>query len=215
MRRDRAPGPGRVAAGLALALLALGAAAAPPDWLARLSAVLPEPQRARLQQRWDIWRGWSPAEREAYARRAAAWDALPAAERAQRRERYAAWQALPAAERAQVRDAAARHAAMPPQLQQAWRARFEALDGSERRGWLLGPALGADYAALQPLLAQVPEPQHWPLLQALRALTPAQRAQLAVLAQRTPPHQRDALRRELLATPADRRGAWLAGRLQR
>src|SRR3546814_5351733 len=74
------------------------------------------------------------------------------------------------------------------------RAKYEALDGSERRGWMLGPVLGADYPKLHSLVSQVPAGQRESLLAALRALSPEARDDLAVLAQRTPPQARDALR---------------------
>jgi hypothetical protein len=45
-------------------------------------------------------------------------------------------------------------------------------------------------------------------------MTPAERNDLAVLAQRVPPQQRDALRRGLLATNAGNRTAWLQLRLE-
>ncbi|MFQ6313798.1 DUF3106 domain-containing protein, partial [Lysobacter capsici] len=130
-------------------------------------------------------------------------------------ERYQAWQALSADERAQLQAAAARYAALPPEQQRALREQFDALDRSERRGWLLGPALGADYPGLQPLLAQLPQAQHAALLSALRALTPAQRKDLAVLVQRTAPQDRERLRGDLLAVPAAQRGAWLQEALTR
>ncbi|MDQ3270237.1 MAG: DUF3106 domain-containing protein, partial [Pseudomonadota bacterium] len=131
------------------------------------------------------------------------------------RERYAIWQALPAHERAAVRAAASRFAGLPREQRQAIRARFDELDRSVQRGWLLGPALGHDYPALQPLLAQVPQEQHGGLLQVLRAMTPVQRADVAVLVARTPPQERAVLRLELLSTPASNRERWLWSRLER
>jgi hypothetical protein len=79
---------------------------------------------------------------------------------------------------------------------------------------LLGPALGADYPKLQPLLAQLPEAEHAPLLAALQAMDAVERADLAVLAQRVPPQERAALRRALLSTSVGNRGAWLRTRLE-
>jgi hypothetical protein len=104
---------------------------------------------------------------------------------------------------------------LPEDQRQALRERFDALDSSERRGWLLGPVLGADYPALQPLLAQVPEAEHAPLLAVLRAMSPGQRRDLAVLVQRTPPQERGSLRRELVSTAAGSRDQWLWSRLER
>lgn len=206
--------------GLVLCLLGAAAAtalAAPPG-LADFERVLPllQPaERSRLQQRASTWRNWSAQQRAAHAARTAAWDALPASERGERRERYLAWRALPSDEQARVLRARDEFAALEPARREVLRARFAALDGSERRGWRLGPSLGADYPALQPLLAQVPPEQHEPLLRALRAMEPRQRIDLAALAQRTPPNERGALRRELLSTSAANREAWLQDRLMR
>ncbi len=123
-----------------------------------------------------------------------------------------AWQHLDAAGQAQVYAAATTLSAQDPARQAQLRARFATLDAMERRGWLLGPALGADFFALQPLLGFVPEHERAPLLAALRSMTPEQRARLGELARRTPPAEREALRRELLATPPQQRGAWVERR---
>ena len=124
----------------------------------------------------------------------------------------AAWAQLDAVDQAQVQAAAAALQAMDPAGQAAVRARFAALDAMERAGWLLGPALGRDYAALQPLVGFVDEAEREPLLTVLRGLGADQRRQLAELAARTPPAERAALRRALLATPPSQRGDWLAQR---
>jgi hypothetical protein len=203
---------------LATLLAAVAPAGSTPQVLADFEKVLPllqPPERSRLLQRADTWRGWTAAERARHAERLAAWEALPAAERGERRERYRAWQALPPAERARIARARRDFERLDESQRQALRARFDSLDGSLRRGWRLGPALGADYPALQPLLAQVPEAGHEPLLRVLRAMAPQQRADLAALVQRTPPQERDALRRELVSTAASNRDAWLWERLQR
>lgn len=120
------------------------------------------------------------------------------------------WARLDAPEQAAVRAAAVSLAAESPQVQSQLRARFAALDTMERRGWRLGPVLGADYASLQPLFGFVEEAERLPLLDALRALAPEQRMQLRALALRTPPANRAALRRELLAQPPEQRDTWLA-----
>lgn len=211
MRPDRTRGGGFVV--LVLVAAIAPAWSAPPE-LDNLLARLPPGPQAQLQEHWQQWSAWSPQQREAYTRRANEWDALPREVRASRRERYQAWQALPPLEQANVRAAGAQFATMPVERQQAWRAQFEAMDRSQRRGWLLGPVLGVDYAALQPLLAQVPEQEHEPLMQALRSMTPQQRSDLGVLAQRTPPAQREALRRGLLAAGIEGRAEWLWRQLQ-
>ncbi|CAA9355504.1 MAG: hypothetical protein AVDCRST_MAG71-3047 [uncultured Lysobacter sp.] len=182
---------------------------------ARTLPLLQPRERSRLVQRAEVWAGWSRAQRRAQQAGLAAWDALPAAERGERRERYLAWQALPIDERRRIDAAREVFAAFAPGQQQELRARFAAVDLGTARGWRLGPALGADYAALQPLLAQVPVDEHEALLRVLRAMTPPQRQDLAVLVQRTPPQERGALRRELVSTAASSRDAWLYERLQR
>jgi hypothetical protein len=106
-------------------------------------------------------------------------------------------------------------AALDGAQQQALRAQFAQEDASQRRGWFLGPALGASFAALQPLLMQVPADERAPLLATLRAMDTGQRDALGVLAQRTAPAQRDALRRELISTSAANRDRWLDTRLAR
>ncbi|MFE0501205.1 DUF3106 domain-containing protein [Lysobacter soli] len=198
---------------LSLAMIAAVAGSTPPE-LADLLERLPPATQATLRANAQRWDAWSPAEQKLFRERAAQWDALPRAERDERRERWLAWQTLSPGERAQAQSAAVQYASMPPDLQGAWRAQFDAMDRSERRGWLLGPSLGADYAVLQPLLAQVPEAEHAAMLRTLRSMTPQQRRDLGVLAQRTPPDARAALRRELVSVGAQERGDWLWRRLQ-
>ena len=155
----------------------------------------------------------TPQQRLEFGQRLAAWNALPRAEREARRMRYLAWKQLPTDERAQLRALAAQVAAFPPERRQALRTQFDALEEVQRRGWRLGPTLGRDYAALFPLLAYVPAPQQQLLLARLRGLDAQQRADLAVLVQRTPPQERAALRRELVAIPPATLAVWLKRRL--
>ena len=199
---------------LLLAAVATAGAALPPALQAQLSKLPPSLQQ-QLRAREATLQALASSQREALQRRALEWDALPLAQRRELRERWQAWQALPAQQQWQLRTAATAFAALPPEQQQALRARFEALDESARRGWRLGPTLGADYTRLQPLLMQVPAAQREPLLAVLRAMTPAELDDLATLAQRTPPPQRDALRRDLVSTSAANRAAWLRLRLDR
>ncbi|MBN6151274.1 hypothetical protein JR065_13070 [Xanthomonas sp. AmX2] len=130
-------------------------------------------------------------------------------------EREAAWNALDAAVQARLRQVATAFGALPGEQQHKLRDEFAALDQLERHGWLLGPELGAEYWALQPLVGYVPEPQRAGLLALLRALPADQREQLALLSQRTPPQERAALRSELLAQSAETRAAWLRQRATR
>ncbi|MET1163049.1 MAG: DUF3106 domain-containing protein [Pseudoxanthomonas sp.] len=148
-----------------------------------------------------------------FGQRVAAWNALPAREREQRRSRYQSWSQLEAAERESLRALAAQVAAFPPERTQALRAQFDALDDVQRYGWRLGPTLGRDYAALHPLLGYVPLPQRQPLLARLRRMDAQQRIDLAVLAQRTPPQDRQALRNELLSVPLSEMTVWMRRKL--
>ncbi|WP_222565909.1 DUF3106 domain-containing protein [Novilysobacter antarcticus] len=186
--------------------------------LDQIADVLPRLQpeaRAALERRAGQWSGWSAAERDSFQQRMLAWDELPRGERDAVRERYLAWQALPASERASVMAAATRYQGLAAEERVTLREAYEALDGSERRGWLLGPVVGRDYPALQPLLAQVPLEEHAALLAALRAMTPEQRRDLAVLVQRSSPQERDHLRSELATLEQAGISAWLWERLDR
>jgi hypothetical protein len=189
---------------LAFGLAALTAMAAP-------SPARPGTEAVRVRE--SPPKPLEPAQRARLQQRVRAWDALPLEQRLERRERYAAWRALTASERAQLRAMAAQVAGFDPVREQALRSQFEALDQSEQRAWRLGPHLGAHYDALQPLLAYVPPGQRTALLALLRSMPAAQQADLAVLVQRTPPQGRQALRQDLLALPANLRGAWLKQRL--
>ncbi|SEL54502.1 Protein of unknown function [Pseudoxanthomonas sp. GM95] len=153
--------------------------------------------------------------RAAFAKRMAAWDALSPLERLQQRGAYADWRALDPATRQRLQQAAATLATLPPAQQQAMAARFAALDAAEQAGWRLGPDVGADYARLYPLLAFMPEAERQPMRQVLQQMSAPQRADLAVLTQRTPPQERDALRQGLIATTSASRAQWLHEQLSR
>ena len=198
-----------------LATAAMHAGATAPDEVSALLPRLQQDTRADLQRRASQWAGWSEAQRVSFQQRLHAWDALPRAERDATREHYHAWRDVPAAERADVMSAASRFKMLPAEHQQALRERFDALDGSERRGWLLGPVLGGDYPALQPLLAQVPLEEHASLMRVLRGMTASQREDLAVLIQRSAPQDRARLRSELVNVDADSISDWLWVRLDR
>lgn len=141
-------------------------------------------------------------------------DATPA-QRRDLRDRYAAWRALDESERGRLRAVAAQFAMAPAAERQALHARFESLDRLHRDGWRLGPDLGAAYPALQPLFGYLPPAEREPMLALLRGLDAQQRAELALLSQRTPPTERAQLRQDLLAQPAHARGPWIHQRLGR
>jgi hypothetical protein len=177
--------------------------------IARVPATLQGDLRAQA----SLWTSWSPAERADFLRRAAQWEAQPLHARAQQRIRYAAWRNLDAVSAEAVENAVQLFARQPSTEQARLRAEFDALDPMSQRGWLLGPAIGADYPKLQPLLAQLPEAQHAPMLRLLREMSAAERADLDVLAQRVPPQEREALVRDVLSTSEVNRAAWLRTRL--
>jgi len=177
-----------------LACAPMAVAQAPVDGAQAIAALSPE-QREALQRRYDAWR------------------ALPESMRREQREAWQALRALPADERARMQAAREDWRALPIARQQELRARFDALDAGIRRGWLLGPTLGADWPRLHALFAQVPPGERESLLAALRALPRQALADLGVLAQRTPPQAREELRRELLAQPEAARASWLRRRV--
>lgn len=134
---------------------------------------------------------------------------LDAATQRQRRAEYAAWRALPERERERIRVAASRFAALSAAQQQHLREQFQAQDQAFREGWRLGPELGQHFPKLHGLFGFVPPEQREAALTVLRALTPAQLSQLTLVAQRTPPQERDAVRSAFLALPAAERDSWL------
>lgn len=195
-------------AGGFLVLAALSLAAALAAAPAPVVVAVPE-----VRQREAMLERLTPQQRREFGQRLAAWNALPRAEREARRQRYLAWKQLAPSERAELRALAMQVAAFPPERRQALRAQFDTLDEVQRRGWRLGPTLGRDYAALFPLLAYVPASQQQPLLARLRLLDAEQRADLAVLVQRTPPQERAELRSELVAIPQATLAVWLKRKL--
>ncbi|GAB2503823.1 DUF3106 domain-containing protein [Lysobacter humi (ex Lee et al. 2017)] len=203
-----------VAAALLLVTTGLLAMPVPGDFRRVLPLLQPE-LRDKLARQAQLWRQWGTTQRRDFATRMDAWDARPPAEKQRRRAAWAAYMRLPAFERAQVDAAAMRYARLDPGARQLLRERFAQLEPVTQAGWWLGPSLGHDYARLQPLLAQVPVAEHAGLLRVLRAMTPIQRADLAVLVWRTPPHERDRLRRELVSTADAARDGWLQARLER
>lgn len=205
----------RATLGLALAAIASTAAIALSPSLDTWLERLPAAQRVEWEQRQARWRALTPVEQAVYGQRQLRWQSLPIEERRRQREYWQAWRELPESERAQLRRASAQFAALPADERQRLRAQFDAQDGLARRGWLLGPLLGAEYVRLQPLLGFIEADERAQLLEALRTMTPAERNDLATLAQRTPPEARDGLRRELLSTASAQRSEWLRQRLDR
>lgn len=199
--QDSAPFPGA-------APQAAGTPVMPPALQEHASSLPPE--EARLMARRHALLQAMPAEAVSALREdIARWDALPLAEQRARRDAWHAWGRLSGEDRARMRAAAAAHAAMPEEQRAALAEAFALLDELEQRGWLLGPELGADWPALHPLFVLVPPDQQEELLAVLMSMDAVERDDLGVLAQRTPPGERDALRDALLSTPAENRGPWL------
>jgi hypothetical protein len=190
------------------------AGAALPASLAGVIATAPASIQPELRAQALAWSTWSPSQREAFRQRAAQWHAQAPDVRARQRERHAAWRRLDAVALDAIEAAARDYALRTPQEQAALRAQFDAQDAVAQRGWLLGPAIGVEYPKLQPLLAHLPESQHAPMLRMLRRMSAAERTDLAMLAQRVPPQDRDALVRALLSTSDANRVAWLRTRLE-
>jgi len=143
------------------------------------------------------------------------WAQLSAEQRRERRAQYADWKMLGEGERQRIRAAAVRFQALPLAQQQALRERFTVQDRVFRDGWRLGPLLGEHFGRLQGMFGFVPAEQRTQVLMVLRQLSPGQVAQLTLVAQRTPPQERDSVRDAFLAVPAARRDAWLAQQVGR
>lgn len=181
---------------------------------ASVSAAMPD-LGVFLATRKAAWNAMTDAEQARFVDRLEAWEALPYQVAGLRREQYLAWDMLDREDHARLRETRRLFAALPEDEQRALRERYAELNETEQHGWLLGPRLGADYPALSPLFLQVPPEQREPLLVVLRAMSDAEREDLAILAYRTPPQERDALRRALLETTPANRAAWLRLRLER
>ena len=200
--------------GVLLACATVAIAALPPD-LARQLRGMPQALQQQVLQRQARLDALPADARAAMQDRLARWNALPLAERAALREHWQAWRNLPPAQQQALREAALAFSALPAERQRELRMRFGQLSADAQRGWLLGPRLGAAWPQLQPLLMQVPGGERDALLDTLQAMTEGELQDLAILAQRTPPQERHALRRGLLQTSADNRAAWLQLRLER
>lgn len=185
-----------------------GAPVMPPA-LQEHASSLPPDQARLMARRHALLQAMPAGAVRALREDVARWEALPLPEQRARRDAWQAWGRLSGQDRARMRAAAAAHAAMPREQRAALAEAFAALDELEQRGWLLGPELGADWPALHPLFALVPPDQQEELLAVLMSMDAVERDDLGIVAQRTPPGERDALRDALLSTPAENRGPWL------
>ncbi len=187
---------------------AAAAAVMPPE-LQEHAASLPPAEARRLARRQARLQAMPAHEVLALREEAMAWDALDLSRQRARRDAWQAWNRLPQSDRMLMRQAAAAYAELPAQDRADLADEFAALDALERNGWQLGPRLGADWPQLHPLFALVPVAQQEALLDVLMSMGAVERADLAVVAQRTPPGEREALRQALLTTPPGNRPAWL------
>lgn len=176
-------------------------------------AELDQSTRATLIRQAQDWLARPPAQREQLRAGLRAWDALAAPERARRRTPFLAWQRLDDGDRRQLRLAASRLAGLPTAEQTALRAQFAASPPDTQALWWLGPALGQELAPFSTLFTFMPEADRPALLLVLRELDAAARADLATLAPRLSEARRQALRRDLLAAPPERRAALIRERL--
>lgn len=215
MRAEARRGPALAALLAACAIAGTAAIAMLPQSVQSRMETLPAELQQQLRER-SRWLEALPVEQRRQLRaRVEAWDAMPAAERARLREHWQAWRAMPSDRQALVRGAARRFDALPAAERKALHGEFAAMSPDARRGWLMGPVLGPEWAALAPLLMQVPVAERVPLLEVLHDLPPSQVRDLATLAQRTPPQEREALRRELIGMAPEERAAWLRSRFAR
>ncbi len=167
--------------------------------------VLAPDARERVAGQARSWLAASTEEREALRERHRQWLEMPAAERLALRERLLAWQALDESERAALDAAHTRLTSMPASERDALRQRFEALAPDARRAYLLPPQRRAAVGLALRLFPFVPPDEREATLDLLVGLGDAGRAALDARSRRLPPAAREALRRELLALPPDRR----------
>src|SRR5690606_11670749 len=139
-----------------------------------------------------------------------AWDAMPAAERLALRARFDAWQQLGPEGRATARAAATWLAQLPSDQQDGYTVRFQALPPERQARFLRDAATREVFDTIDAAFPFVPEAARAETLALVRGLEPAARIALRDQARRMSPQQREALRKRLLALPADMRSAEVA-----
>lgn len=176
-------------------------------------AALDAPTRRTLLDNARDWQSRSPAERAELQRRLQRWDRQSGTERAQRRLPFLAWQRLAADDRRRVREAAGRLAGLPSAEQASLREQFAAEPADNQALWSLGPVMGQELAPISSLFAFMPEAERPALLSALHDLDRQARADLALLAPRLTEATRQALRRDLVQAPPEKRAQLIRDRL--
>jgi len=161
------------------------------------------------------WQSLEASERTRRLQRLAQWQALSPAQHAALRLNLPSWMGLDAEQRRRVLYQPRSFAAQYNAQQESLETRFEALPPAARRA-LLPTIAGGDARDLaRELFAFVPMDQEAATLRMLGSLDARAHESLRQISRRLAPWQREALRVELLAQPADRRVAWLQQRLGR
>lgn len=171
---------------------------------------LPETARRQLAMNAQLWLALDETQRQLLTERIAAWDAMPAAERLAPRARFDAWQQLGPEGRATARAAATWLAQASPEQQQELADTFQALPLNQQSRFLRDAATRDVFDTIDAVFPFVPETARTETLALVRALQPAARTALREQAKRMSPQQREALRKKLLALPADARASAIA-----
>lgn len=171
---------------------------------------LPETARRQLAMNAQLWLALDETQRQLLTERIAAWDAMPAAERLAPRARFDAWQQLGPEGRATARVAATWLAQASPEQQQELADTFQALPLNQQSRFLRDAATRDVFDTIDAVFPFVPETARTETLALVRALQPAARTALREQAKRMSPQQREALRKKLLALPADARASAIA-----
>lgn len=171
---------------------------------------LPEAARRQLVLNAQLWVALDEPQRQRLTETVVAWDAMPAAERLALRARFDAWQQLGPEGRATARAAATWLAQLPSDQQDGYTVRFQALPPERQARFLRDAATREVFDTIDAAFPFVPEAARAETLALVRGLEPAARIALRDQARRMSPQQREALRKRLLALPADMRSAEVA-----
>ena len=174
---------------------------------------MPLEQRAQLLANAERLRKLPPEQREQLKHKLDQWQAMPADERARLRERFQAFQAMPPGEQDRLRREFERFNNLPPQERQRLRREFEQMSPEQRRAFMLGAKARQAAEVARRLFAFVPPEERQATWDMLQRLSREDRRRMRELVRRMPPWQREELRKELLATPAEGRSDYLRQRL--
>jgi hypothetical protein len=176
---------------------------------------LPAAHRQQLLDNAALWQQLDPPAQARLLARLREWQELPAPLRNRVRDRHAIYRALDPATRDAVQQQYHRWQAADDEQRERLLIAFQALPPDKRRALLLADDQ-RDLATLaRQVFAYVPDGERHATLQMLESLDAGARTHLLQLARRLAPWQRETLRQELLALPADRRATHLAERPRR